>query len=75
MIVCMGVGSTFSRGALMDFSKSVSKGETKSGEICFLPLETKKTACYADIFQFPAPFRHPYLRVGKISCQTIKKLV
>jgi len=41
----MGVGRIFSRdgGELVDFSKSFSRG-AKRGEICFLPLETKKTA-------------------------------
>jgi len=45
-------------------------GGVKSGEICFLPLETKKTAFFAEIFQIRAPFRHPCLCVGKTSCQT-----
>jgi len=44
----------------------------KSGEIWFLPLETKKTAFFAEIFKFVAPFRHPCLCVGKSSCHTLK---
>jgi len=32
--------------ALVDFSKSFSRG-VKSGKICLLPLETKKTAYFA----------------------------
>jgi len=40
----MGTGKIFSRGgALVDSSKNISRGD-KSGEICLLPLETKKTA-------------------------------
>ena len=38
----MGVERTFSKGALGDFSK-IFLGGVKSGEICFFPLETKKT--------------------------------
>jgi len=45
----MSVGRIFSRGALVDFSQSFSKG-AKSSEICFLPLESKKTAFFAEIF-------------------------
>jgi len=41
MLVCMGVEKIFSTGPLVDFSKIFSKG-AKSGEICFLPLESKK---------------------------------
>jgi len=44
----------------------------KSGEIWFLPLETKKTAFFAAIFKFVALFRHPCLCVGKSSCHTLK---
>jgi len=41
--VCVGVGEILPRGALVDCSKSFSRG-VKSGEIWFLPLGTKKTA-------------------------------
>ena len=41
MLVCMGVGRIFSGGPLVGFSKSFSRG-AKSGEVCFLPFETKK---------------------------------
>ena len=70
MLVCMGVGRIFSRGATSGFFQKFSRG-TKSGEICFLPLETKKTLFWWK-FQIPAPFRHPCLCVGKSSCHTIK---
>ena len=47
-----------------------------SGEIWFLPLETKKTAFFVEILKFlPPPLRHPRLCVGKKSCHSIKKLV
>jgi len=59
MLVCIGVGKNFSRGALVDFSKSFLPG-AKSNEICFLPLEIKKTAFIAEIFKFLLLFRHPY---------------
>ena len=42
MLVCMGVGRIFFRGTLVDFSISFFRGGI-SGEIWFLPLETKKT--------------------------------
>jgi len=38
----------FSRGARVDFSKRFS-GVSKSDEICFLPVETKKTAIFLKI--------------------------
>jgi len=34
--------------------------EAKSGEICFLPLEIKKTAFFAEIFKFLSLFPHPH---------------
>jgi len=40
----------FQGGAPVDFPK-VFLG-VKSGEICFLPLETEKTAFFAEIFKF-----------------------
>ena len=55
----MSVGRNFSRGSLVDFSKSFSTG-AKSGEICFFPLEIKKTAFFAEIFKLLPLFRHPY---------------
>jgi len=54
----MGVGRIFSRRALLDFSKIFLWG-AKSGEICFLPLETKKTAFFAEIFKF-LPLSHTH---------------
>jgi len=51
---------------------NVVLGGAKSGEIWFLPLETKKTAFFAEIFKFLLLFRHPCLCVGKRSCHTIK---
>jgi len=44
----------------------------KSGEICFLPLEIRKTAFSAEIFKFLPSFRRPCLCVGKSSCHTTK---
>jgi len=44
----------------------------KSGEVWFLPPETKKTAFFSEIFKFVAPFRHPCLYVGESSCHTTK---
>ena len=43
--------------ALVHFSKSFSRG-AKSGEICFLPLKTKKTALFAKICKFLPPYTH-----------------
>jgi len=63
----------FFRGVLVDFSKSLSRA-AKLGETCFLPLETKKTAFFAELFKFLPLFRHPWLCVGKNSCHTFKKL-
>jgi len=47
---CVGVERMFSRGGTSGFSKSFLGA--KSGEICFLPLETEKTAFFAEIFKF-----------------------
>jgi len=44
----MGVGRIFSRGAL-DFSK-IFPG-VKNGEICFFPLEIKKTNIFSKVFK------------------------
>ena len=51
---------------------NVFLGRAKSGEICFLPLETKKTVIFAEIFKFLTPFQHRFLCVGKSPCHTIK---
>jgi len=51
--MCMGVEKIFSRGPLVNFSKSSSRG-ARSGEICFLPLETKKNIS-AEIFKVLPP--------------------
>jgi len=48
----------FQGGPLVDFSKRFSTG-AKSCEICFLPLEIKKTAFFAEISN-SCPTRHPY---------------
>ena len=53
------------------FFQKFSRG-SESGEICFLPLETKKTAFFAEILKSLPSFRHPSLCVGKSSCHTIK---
>ena len=50
----MSVGRILSRGALVDFFKSFPS-VSKSGEICFLPLKTKKTSFFAEIFWFLPP--------------------
>jgi len=60
MLVCMGVGRIFSRGALLG---------GQSGEIWFLPLETGKQPV---LLRF-SNSRHPYLCGGKCLCHTIKK--
>jgi len=61
----------FPGGRYWIFSKSFSRG-AKSGEIRFLPLETKKTAFFAEIFKFLPPFRHPCLCVGKVRVTPLK---
>jgi len=54
----------FSRGAVGDFLKLVSRG-AKSGEICFLPLEIEKTTFFAHNFKIqgakapPSPLPTP----------------
>jgi len=42
----------------VDFSKSFSRG-AKAGEICFLPLEPKKIAFFAEIIKFLPPSPQP----------------
>ena len=59
MLVCIGVGRNFSRGATSGFFQNVFIREAKSGEICFLPLKIKKTASFAEIFKFLSLFRLP----------------
>jgi len=46
----MGIRRILSRRPLGEFSK-IFLGVAKSGEICFFPLETKKTTCFAKIFK------------------------
>jgi len=56
----MGVGRIFPGGLLENCSKKFLGG-SKSGEICFFPLETKKTTFFAEIFKIQVepcpPFR------------------
>ena len=67
----MSVGRILSRGALVDFFKSFSKG-AKSGEIWFLPLTTKKTAFFAEIFKFlPPSDTHACVEKVRATHQTI----
>ena len=61
----------FQGGALVDISKSFSRGGQKRLHF-FLLVETRKTAFFAKMFKFLSIFRHPCLCVGKSSCQTIK---
>ena len=49
----------FPGGTQVDFPKVFLRGP-KSGEICFLALEIKKTVFFAEIFKFLPLFRHPY---------------
>jgi len=46
----MGVGRIFSRGDTRWFFQNFYRG-AKSGEICFFPLETKKTTFFAKMFK------------------------
>jgi len=55
----------------VDFSKPFSRG-AKSGEICFLTLESKKTAILAELFKFLPLFRHPCLCGGKVRATPLK---
>ena len=48
----MGVGKIFSRRGTRGFFQNFSRG-TKSGEICFFPLKTKKTTFFCYEFQNP----------------------
>jgi len=71
----MGLGRILSRGGTSGFFQQFFQGGAKSGEIYFLPIETKKTAFSAEIFKFLPQFQHPRLRVGKSWCHTIKILL
>jgi len=65
----MGVGRIFSRRPPGDFSK-LFLGRAKSGEICFFPIEAKKTTFFAEIVKIqegqgpPAPLPTPMLTGG-----------
>ena len=57
----MGVGKILSRGATKGFFQNFCRGD-QSGEICFFPLETKKTTFFCWIFKFqgePLAFPDP----------------
>jgi len=57
MHVCMNVGKNFSRGGNSGFFQVFLGG--KSGEICFLPLETKETGFLLKISNScPSPGTH-----------------
>jgi len=66
----MGVGRIFSRWE--DFCKTFL-GAAKSGEICFIPLENKKTTFFAEILKIQAgqglPFPPPSDAHTKLSHQ------
>ena len=71
MLVCIGIGRFFSRECTSKFLKKFFLGG-KRGEIYFLPLTTKKTAFFVEMFQNPARFRHPRLCVGKVRVTPLK---
>jgi len=48
----------FQGGPLLDFYKNFCRG-FKSGEICFFPLETKKTTFFAEIFKIQGALGPP----------------
>ena len=62
------IGRFFPGATTGDFSK-IFPGGAKSGEICFLPIETEKTTLFFWNFQnpggakapLPPPFRYPWL--------------
>ena len=72
---CAWASEGFFQEDTSGFFQTFFYGGGKSGVICCLPLETKKTTFFAEIFKFLSHFRHPCLCVGKNSCHTIKKLV
>ena len=55
LLVCLGVGKIFSREGTSWFFEVFLWG-SKSGEVCFLPLKTKKTAFFCWKYQNLAPF-------------------
>jgi len=67
------LGRYFSRGGTSAFFQKFFCG-AKSGETCFLPLEIKKTAFLAELFN-PAPLPTPKgLCVGKVYATPLKNL-
>ena len=48
----------FIQGSTSGFFQKFSLGGIKSGEFCFLPLKTKRTGFFAEIYKFLHPFRH-----------------
>jgi len=54
-----GVEGIFPGGDKWIFPNVFLRG-AKCGEICFLPLDFKKTAFFAEVFKFLPLFRHPY---------------
>ena len=74
MLVGIGRRKDFFQGATSGFFLKFFWGG-QSGEIICLATRTKKTAFFAEIFEFlppPPPFRHPSLCIGKSSFHTIK---
>jgi len=66
----MGVGKIFSGGHQKIFPKSFLDG-AKSGEICFIPLETKKKTFFAEIIKSrgegpPAPPSDAHAGVSRL---------
>jgi len=60
MLLCKVVGMIFfQEEGTSGFFQTFFWGVAKSGEIWFLPLETKITAFFAELFKFLPPFRHP----------------
>ena len=73
----MGVGTSdgiFRGGAPVDFSKSFSRGGQKWWNF-FFPLETKKTAFFAEIFKFLPLFQHPCLCARNIRSTQLENWV
>ena len=54
MLVCMASERYFPGGHELILRKVFLRGP-KSGELCFLPLKTKKTAFQGEIFKFLPP--------------------
>jgi len=55
----MGVGRICSRGGTGRFFQNISSGGAKSGEICFFPLEYKKTTFFGEIFKIQEGAKSP----------------